>query len=146
MKIELVRPPSPASSSNQPPAPFLLATATAADRETIYRARHEVYARELGQHAPNHSARLRDPLDDSNVYLLAKVAGDIAAFISLTPPGGPAYSIDKHLDHLERSHSVINADVLDAWFPPAPGVLAALREHLPWLLRTSPPTGHALQG
>jgi histidinol-phosphate/aromatic aminotransferase/cobyric acid decarboxylase-like protein len=29
--------------------------------------------------------------------------------------------------------------VLDAWFPPAPGVLAALRDHLPWLLRTSPP-------
>jgi histidinol-phosphate/aromatic aminotransferase/cobyric acid decarboxylase-like protein len=30
---------------------------------------------------------------------------------------------------------------LDAWFPPAPTVLEALREHLPWLLRTSPPTG-----
>jgi len=35
---------------------------------------------------------------------------------------------------------VINADVLDAWFPAAPSVLAALEEHLPWLLRTSPPT------
>lgn len=30
--------------------------------------------------------------------------------------------------------------MLDAWFPPAPGVLESLREHLPWLLRTSPPT------
>ncbi|MHC5209868.1 MAG: pyridoxal phosphate-dependent aminotransferase [Planctomycetota bacterium] len=43
-------------------------------------------------------------------------------------------------DDLGRRHRVINADVLDAWFPPAPGVIAALTEHLPWLLRTSPPT------
>ena len=41
---------------------------------------------------------------------------------------------------LERRHGVVNADVLDAWFDPAPGVLAALREHLAWALRTSPPT------
>src|SRR5207344_1800686 len=33
-----------------------------------------------------------------------------------------------------------NADVLDAWFPPAPGVTDTLQAHLPWLLRTSPPT------
>lgn len=41
---------------------------------------------------------------------------------------------------LDRRRHLINADVLDAWFPPAPGVLAALREHLTWLARTSPPT------
>lgn len=41
---------------------------------------------------------------------------------------------------LERRNAVVNADVLDAWFPPAPGVLAALSEHLDWLARTSPPT------
>jgi histidinol-phosphate/aromatic aminotransferase/cobyric acid decarboxylase-like protein len=41
---------------------------------------------------------------------------------------------------LDRRRQVINADVLDAWFPPAPGVLAALRRHLGWLARTSPPT------
>src|SRR5690606_3858218 len=43
-------------------------------------------------------------------------------------------------DDLGRRREVINADVLDAWFDPAPGVLAALRDHLPWLCRTSPPT------
>ncbi|MCY2965973.1 MAG: histidinol-phosphate transaminase, partial [Planctomycetota bacterium] len=43
-------------------------------------------------------------------------------------------------DNLDRRHAIINADVLDAWFPPAPGVLATLREHLDWVLRTSPPT------
>lgn len=41
---------------------------------------------------------------------------------------------------LTKRHQIINADVLDAWFPPAPGAIAALQEHLPWLLQTSPPT------
>ena len=50
-------------------------------------------------------------------------------------------AIGDEFDHLERTASIINADVLDAWFPPSPRVLAALDEHLPWLLRTSPPTG-----
>jgi hypothetical protein len=40
---------------------------------------------------------------------------------------------------LERRHGVVNADVLDAWFDPSPAVLAALRQHLPWALRTSSP-------
>lgn len=35
---------------------------------------------------------------------------------------------------------MINADVLDAWFPPAPSAITALRDHLPWLLQTSTPT------
>lgn len=43
-------------------------------------------------------------------------------------------------EKLDRRDSIINADVLDAWFPPAPGVIETLKEHLPWLLRTSPPT------
>jgi histidinol-phosphate/aromatic aminotransferase/cobyric acid decarboxylase-like protein len=48
-------------------------------------------------------------------------------------------SIGERFDDLSRRHQVINADVIDAWFPPAPGVIAALRDELPWLLRTSPP-------
>ena len=36
-----------------------------------------------------------------------------------------------------------DADVLDAWFPPARGVLATLHDDLPWLLRTLPPTSCA---
>jgi histidinol-phosphate/aromatic aminotransferase/cobyric acid decarboxylase-like protein len=35
---------------------------------------------------------------------------------------------------------VFSADVLDAWFPPAPAVMEALSAHLPWLVQTSPPT------
>lgn len=41
---------------------------------------------------------------------------------------------------LERRHGVVNADVLDAWFPPAPAVIETLSAHLEWILRTSPPT------
>lgn len=49
-------------------------------------------------------------------------------------------AIGDGFDTLERRHGVIPADVLDAWFPPAPAVLAGLREHLDWIVRTSPPT------
>ena len=256
---------------------IVLSVATDQDRECIYRMRHEVYARELGQYAANPAGRLRDALDDGNTYLVAKLAGQLAGFISLTPPGKAGYSIDKYVarealpfpfddclyeirlltvikphrgrelatllmyaafrwveahggtrivaigrrevvemyvrsglkpvgltvqsgavtydllettiaalrermrefgglldrlesktvwqlnfpfrkpaacfhggaffdaigttfDSLERSRAVINADVLDAWFPPSPKVLTALQEYLPWLLRTSPPT------
>jgi histidinol-phosphate/aromatic aminotransferase/cobyric acid decarboxylase-like protein len=41
---------------------------------------------------------------------------------------------------LDRRREIINADVLDAWFPPAPEVLTGVREHLEWTMRTSPPT------
>lgn len=256
---------------------FTLCVADAPDREHIAYLRHEIYARELGQHPANPTARLRDPLDDYNVFLVARIAGEIAGFISLTPPNRGPFSIDKYfaraalpftfddhlyevrlltvvkphrgrevatllmfaalrwvqshggtrivaigrreildlylrvglravglsarsgavtynlllasleelqphlasladvLDRLEartawqlpfafrppapcfhggafftaigenfsdlsRAAAIINADVLDAWFPPAPGVLATLGEQLPWLLRTSPPT------
>jgi len=43
-------------------------------------------------------------------------------------------------DALSRRKEVVNADVLDAWFPPSPRVLTTFEEHLPWLMRTSPPT------
>lgn len=262
----------------RPLPPLTLSLATETDREMIYHIRHEVYARELGQHALNTSGRLIDRLDKENIYLVAKVGGEIAGFVSITPPGPSGYSIDKYFarnalpfpiddqlyevrlltvlkahrgrelatllmyaafrwveahggrrvvaigrrdildlylrtglqalglsiqsgavtydlllasiealreklrdrpgllarleekadwklsfpfckpvpcfhggdffaaigekfEALERSQTIINADVLDAWFPPSPRVLATLHEHLPWLVRTSPPTG-----
>ncbi len=64
-----------------------------------------------------------------------------------TPAPAPCYhggaffgAIGSDFRHLERHHEIINADVLDAWFDPAPEVLVMLTEHLPWLLKTSPPT------
>jgi len=248
------------------------------DREEIYRLRHEVYARELGQYSANAAGRLTDSLDAFNHYIVISDGTRTLGFVSITPPGGPGYSIDKYfkreelpftvddklyeirlltvppsyrrsllasalmyaafrwvearggtrivaigrqeirsihlrvglkptgqdvqagkvtygllhgtmadvhaalpgvrpiLDRaqqemawqigvafdtpascyhggrffeavgdefqtLDRLESVINADVLDAWFPPSPKALAAIEQHLPHILRTSPPTG-----
>jgi len=259
---------------------FSIAVADVAEREEIYRIRHEIYARELRQHPANAATRLSDALDADNIYLIARMAGQIAGFVSVTPPGLRAYSIDKYFtrealpfavdgglyeirlltvikthrgsdvaallmyaafrwveshggthvvaigrreildlylkvglkpvgksansgqvtydllharveeiretfvpfrgtlarlqgkvtwrlnfsfykpaecfhggaffkvvgekfEALERRNMVINADVLDAWFPPSPRVVATLQEHLDWLLRTSPPTACA---
>jgi histidinol-phosphate/aromatic aminotransferase/cobyric acid decarboxylase-like protein len=49
-------------------------------------------------------------------------------------------AIGERFDTLERNRDIIAADVLDAWFPPSPEVTKTLQRHLPWLLRTSPPT------
>jgi histidinol-phosphate/aromatic aminotransferase/cobyric acid decarboxylase-like protein len=54
--------------------------------------------------------------------------------------GGESFAaIGTGFEDIGRHRDVINADVLDAWFPPAPAVISALQEELPWLLRTSPP-------
>lgn len=253
-----------------------IALATNDDRKAIYRLRHEVYARELGQHPENATGEIRDGLDRGNAYIVARTGGVLAGFISITPPRLGTYSLEKYLkrdeipvvldegtyeariltvlaeyrgtlaapllmyaafrwveahggtrivaigrrevcdlyakaglqsygrefrsgqvhftlmsatthairarvaeplvarleaacvwdlniplrkpaecfhggaffdavgdefDRLERRSTIINADVLDAWFPPSPRVVAAIDEYLPWLLRTSPPTG-----
>jgi len=254
-----------------------IAPATQADRPSIYRMRHDVYATELGQHEVRPDAMLSDALDESNIYITAKIRGELAGFISITPPGAGRYSIEKYVrrdelpirldkrtyevriltvssahrhsrvawylmyaafrwvdehggeqiiamgrtevlsiyrsfgaqllerrivsgsvafelmktsvshlrrhairnqamiesmgkqvdwsmdfpflktpccfhggtffeavghrfETLNRREIIVNADVLDAWFPPSPRVLASLQEHLPWLVRTSPPT------
>jgi histidinol-phosphate/aromatic aminotransferase/cobyric acid decarboxylase-like protein len=254
-----------------------IALAGLADRPSIYRLRHDVYASELWQHRVQQNAMLSDALDESNTYIIATISGELAGFISITPPELGRYSIEKYLDRdelpirldertyevriltvspshrnsrvawylmyaafrwideqngeqiiamgrtevlgiyetfgaellgrqivsgavtfelmktsvshlrrlsmqrqwmierfgdhvdwemgfpyfkapccfhggaffeavgpgfdtLDRRELIVNADVLDAWFPPSPHVLATLQEHLPWLMRTSPPT------
>src|SRR6266853_4338709 len=76
---------------------IVLSLATEQDREHIYGLRHAVYAHELGQHHPNGIGRLQDALDDSNLYMVAKIEKRIAGFISVTPPSPAGYSIEKHL-------------------------------------------------
>ncbi|MGX1133108.1 histidinol-phosphate/aromatic aminotransferase/cobyric acid decarboxylase-like protein [Streptomyces glaucescens] len=56
--------------------------------------------------------------------------------------GGASFAaIGEDFRSLHRRHEVVAADVLDAWFAPAPGVRAALAEDPAWVARTSPPTG-----
>lgn len=73
-----------------------IALATARDRDVVYRLRHDIFARELAQHAENAERRLTDALDEYNVYITASLNEDIGGFISITPPGS-SYSIDKYL-------------------------------------------------
>ncbi len=49
-------------------------------------------------------------------------------------------AIGVDFSHLERSGKVIPADVLDAWYGPPSSVIDPIREHLEWIVRTSPPT------
>lgn len=66
--------------------------------------------------------------------------------IAFHPPascyhGGAFFdAIGDRFDSLERIDDVIAADVLDAWFPPSPSAVAAVRDTLEWQMRTSPPT------
>ena len=56
--------------------------------------------------------------------------------------GGASFTaIGTDFRTLARRHEVVAADVLDAWFPPAPGARAVLAEDAAWVARTSPPTG-----
>ncbi len=48
-------------------------------------------------------------------------------------------AVGDRFDDLRRKEAVISADVLDAWFPPAPAAQQALKEHLVWTMSTSPP-------
>jgi len=48
--------------------------------------------------------------------------------------------IGPSFDQPDNALNVVNADVLDAWFPPAPGVINALTSGMEWISRTSPPT------
>lgn len=49
-------------------------------------------------------------------------------------------AIGEDLQTLVKAKEIINADVLDAWFPPSPKVLQAIQDNLAWLIKTSPPT------
>ena len=49
-------------------------------------------------------------------------------------------AIGREFDNLEGINDVINADVLDAWFPPSPRVIDLLNRYLSWSVQTSPPT------
>jgi histidinol-phosphate/aromatic aminotransferase/cobyric acid decarboxylase-like protein/GNAT superfamily N-acetyltransferase len=77
---------------------YLIAEADARDRETIALLRHDIYAHELHQYAPNAQQTLGDDLDRDNVYLVVRDRTSVAGFISLTLPRAPTFSIDKYFD------------------------------------------------
>src|SRR5688572_14213009 len=108
MKSNVLAPAMEMADAERTAPQITLAVADDEDRELIYRARYDVYGLELRQHAPNGDGRLSDALDEWNVYVVAKVDGILAGFISITPPPHPnplpegegehRYSIDKYFD------------------------------------------------
>ncbi|MFI6873800.1 aminotransferase class I/II-fold pyridoxal phosphate-dependent enzyme [Streptomyces sp. NPDC050400] len=55
--------------------------------------------------------------------------------------GGASFTaVGTDFRSLHRRRQIVAADVLDAWFDPAPGVRAALADDPGWMARTSPPT------
>ena len=96
----------PSSSADLPswpagPRGLRISIATRSEREQIYRIRHDVYARELGQHSENASGRLTDALDVFNVYIAASIGTQVVGFVSITPPDHDRYSLDKYVDRGE---------------------------------------------
>ena len=73
-----------------------LALADEQDRQTIYAIRHDVYARELRQHPENSEGRLRDTIDEVNIYIVARDGTSVAGFVAVTPPTPVGYSLDKY--------------------------------------------------
>ena len=54
--------------------------------------------------------------------------------------GGRMYHhIGDDFSRMDRVVGVLAADVLDAWYPPAPQVIAQVQHHLEWACHTSPP-------
>ena len=69
------------------PSRPLLEMASVHDRPEIYRARHDIYATELGQYPETPCRQLRDYTDDHNAYIVARKDGAIHGFVAITPPG-----------------------------------------------------------
>ena len=51
--------------------------ASEVDRKKIYKIRHDVYAKELGQHKKNSEMLLTDVLDEFNIYFVAKFSNAV---------------------------------------------------------------------
>lgn len=91
---------------------------------------------ELRQQAQEH----RDTIDALSSRIEWKIDFPLHPPTSCFHGGAFFEAIGDEFDHLDRRYQIINADVLDAWFPPAPQAIKAVQDALPWLMSTSPPT------
>ncbi len=87
---------------------YRIVVATEPERELIYAHRHDIYARELGQHAVNSEGKLSDALDEHNEYLVLYRDDDMAGFVSLTNTNSVTYSVDKYFDRSKLPFAIGN--------------------------------------
>lgn len=78
-----------------------ISVANAADRQAIYRMRHDVYASELGQYESRPDGSLPDATDINSTYIIANTNGMLVGFVAITPPTSPRYSVEKYLSRNE---------------------------------------------
>jgi histidinol-phosphate/aromatic aminotransferase/cobyric acid decarboxylase-like protein len=90
---------------------------------------------QLRAHAERYEALLRYAEPELDWRLAVPYRANAAC----THGGAFFHAIGEEFARLERASAIINADVLDAWFPPAPAAVAALAQQLDWLMHTSPP-------
>lgn len=64
-------------------------------RRDIYRARHELYAEELGQYPESPTRELTDYTDAYNTYIVATRGNVLQGFVAITPPGHRK-ALEKH--------------------------------------------------
>lgn len=56
------------------------------------------------------------------------------------PHGSAAFArLGEDFARIDRAAEIVDADSLDAWYDPSPTALAAVSDHLAWLMRTTPP-------
>lgn len=68
-----------------------ISVSTKEQEEELACRRHDVYAVELRQHETNRIGRLGDSLDDYNINFVVCVEGQLAGFISVTPPANESF-------------------------------------------------------
>ena len=75
----------------------IVRVATEKDWDAIAQLNHNVYALELGQHAPNQQGRKTDRLHDTNLYLVAYVEEELVGMLSITLPSRAPFSTLKRV-------------------------------------------------
>jgi histidinol-phosphate/aromatic aminotransferase/cobyric acid decarboxylase-like protein len=109
--------------------PIRLALAGTHEKDAILRARHQVYAVELGQYPSRSDGVLPDADDVQSVYISASSGGELLGFVGITPPDSPRFSIDRHLRRAEwpfpRDKSVFEVRALTVLSPQRGSIVAA---------------------
>jgi histidinol-phosphate/aromatic aminotransferase/cobyric acid decarboxylase-like protein len=76
---------------------LVLSVASDVDRMVVYRARHDVYATELGQYESRADGILPDRESLHATYIVASVDGAMVGFVGITPPDSQSFSVDRYL-------------------------------------------------
>lgn len=69
------------------------------EMEQIYRLNYETFVEEIPQHQTNEEEKLVDRFHEENIYVIAKLAGEVVGMIAVR--GERPFSLDQKLDNLD---------------------------------------------